>query len=117
MNTPQPIVRTTILEAPVDLKPIDHVRGARIELAPGQGTGLHLHPAPVVGCIVKGEIEGQASRALHPGDAFFEPANTRILHFDNASAREGASFIAFYLLGPRENELIRMLPQNPPAGR
>jgi hypothetical protein len=58
MNTPQPIVRTTIFDAHVDLKSIAHVRGARIDLAPGQETGLHLHPAPVVGFIVKGEIYG-----------------------------------------------------------
>jgi quercetin dioxygenase-like cupin family protein len=63
------------------------------------------------------QIEGAAGRPLRPGDAFFEPANTRILHFDNASGGEGASFIAFYLLGPQKNELIRLLPQDPPTGR
>ncbi|MGH7068087.1 MAG: hypothetical protein ACREEU_09935 [Acetobacteraceae bacterium] len=46
---------------------------------------------------------------LHEGDAFYEPAGTTILHFDNASERESLTFIAFYLLGSGEHELIRML--------
>lgn len=48
-------------------------------------------------------------KTLKAGDAFFEPANTKILHFDNASAIEPMTFIAFYLLGKGEDELIRML--------
>lgn len=38
-----------------------------------------------------------------------KPAGTTILYFDNASELEPLSFIAFYLLGAGEHELIRML--------
>jgi hypothetical protein len=34
----------------------------------------------------------------------------QIARFDNASARAPATFIAFYLLGAGESELIEMLP-------
>jgi hypothetical protein len=40
--------------------------------------------------------------SLQAGDAFHEPANVRIPHFDNASDTEAAVFIACYLLPPGE---------------
>ncbi|MGH8199242.1 MAG: hypothetical protein ACREVO_02565 [Steroidobacteraceae bacterium] len=46
---------------------------------------------------------------LPAGSAFFEPANTRVLHFDNASSQEAATFIAYYLLGDGNEQLIEML--------
>ncbi|MDF1795188.1 MAG: hypothetical protein P1U63_01495 [Coxiellaceae bacterium] len=53
-------------------------------------------------------MEGQEPTVLNTGDAFFEPANTNIVQFDNASDSEGASFIAYYLLDKAEDELITM---------
>ena len=55
------------------------------------------------------QIEGRGSETLKAGDAFFEPANVKMLRFDNASNEAGMKFIAFYLLGEEERELIRML--------
>jgi quercetin dioxygenase-like cupin family protein len=46
---------------------------------------------------------------LQAGDAFFEPANVRIPHFDNASETDAAVFVACYLLPPGEDRLIEML--------
>ncbi|MFZ0497803.1 MAG: cupin domain-containing protein [Steroidobacteraceae bacterium] len=85
----------------------------QIELQPGQETGLHLHPIPVVGYIARGSIrfqlEGGPLQMLSAGSAFFEPADTRVLHFDNASTREPATFIAHYLLAEGDERLIEML--------
>jgi quercetin dioxygenase-like cupin family protein len=68
------------------------VEAKEIEFEPGQQTGLHFHPCPVVGYIAKGtvlfEVEGEAPQTLHACDAFHEPANRKILHFDNASATD-----------------------------
>jgi hypothetical protein len=36
---------------------------------------------------------------LPEDSAFFEPANGKIVQFDNASPQDPATFIAFYLLG------------------
>ena len=41
------------------------------------------------------------------GSAFFEPADARILHFDNHSDTEPMVFVAFYLLNG-EQKLIEM---------
>jgi quercetin dioxygenase-like cupin family protein len=83
----------------------------RIEFRPSQSTGIHLHPSPVVGLVIKGsvlfQIEGEAARVVNAGEAFFEPANTRILRFD--AQEQGATFAACYLLGPDDRELIKML--------
>jgi quercetin dioxygenase-like cupin family protein len=110
----QTIVRKPLLTA--GLKPAKHtgrVEIKQIDFEPGQATGYHFHPCPVVGYIASGSVifqmEGQEPQTLRAGDAFFEPANTRISRFDNASPTERMRFIAFYLLDDHEQELIRML--------
>jgi quercetin dioxygenase-like cupin family protein len=110
---PPPIVRESLLTAVLDGAPVERVQVARIELAPGQETGLHVHPCAVVGLITSGTIrfrvEGEEEQTLHAGDAFHEPAGARIAHFDNASEGEPAAFVACYLLPPGETRLIEML--------
>jgi quercetin dioxygenase-like cupin family protein len=109
------VVRKPPLDA--HLSPEKNVATVEIKevtIAPRGKTTLHLHPIPVVGVIDEGviafQIEGQPLQHLRPGDAFFEPANTRILHFDNEGDTP-ARFSAFYLLGKNEHELICLLNQ------
>jgi quercetin dioxygenase-like cupin family protein len=70
-----------------------------ITMAGGKGAPEHLHPCPVLGIINSGEavfqIEGQEKMILHEGDAFYEPKNVKILHFDNASAEKPLSLPPF----------------------
>ncbi len=84
-----------------------------ITLGPGIKGGRHLHPCAVLGYIVRGtaiyQIEGQPVQTLQTGSAFYEPADTIIAEFGNASETEPLTFIAFYLLNG-EQELITMLP-------
>ena len=108
--------RTPLITAPLPYgRSMDRVEGVRIDFPPGQRGGLHLHPVPVVGYVTAGEIvfqvEGEAPRTLRAGDAFYEPADVKIARFDNASALTTASFVAFYLLGTDDRELVRMLPE------
>jgi quercetin dioxygenase-like cupin family protein len=112
--TNETIVRKPLLTAVLEpAKKAERVEIKEIEFKPGQATGLHLHPCPVMGYIAKGsvffEVEGEVAKTLKAGDAFFEPANTKILRFDNASETEPMTFIAFYLLGKDEHELIRLV--------
>lgn len=90
---------------------IDRVEIREVRMPAGQAAGRHLHPCPVVGLVLAGsilfQIEGEEPRVLHPGDAFFEPKDVPILHFDARDAP--TTFVAFYLLGADEDELIRML--------
>jgi len=108
------ISRQDLLTAALDSgRFVDRVEIKRVELAPGQSTGPHRHPCPVVGHILSGsiqfQIEGRPGRTLRAGDAFFEPANLRIRSFDNPSPQEPATFVACYLLGAEQRDVIEML--------
>jgi quercetin dioxygenase-like cupin family protein len=102
-----------LLTAVLTARQASQVEIVQIDPAPGQKTGLHRHPCPVVGYVAKGTImfqpDGEAPRILPAGSAFFEPADVKILHFDNASAGEPATFIACYLLANDNDKLIEML--------
>jgi quercetin dioxygenase-like cupin family protein len=107
------IVRRPLLTASIEGgKTVDRVEIKQITLLAHQETGLHLHPCPTVGHVTEGtilfQVEGQPARVLKAGEAFYEPANVRMLHFDNAG-EEPAAFIIYYLLGPGEHELITIL--------
>ena len=107
------IIRKALLTAASINKMIKKVEVKEINFKPGQQTGLHLHPCPVLGYIAGGtatfQVKGGPLQTLKAGDAFFEPANTVIAHFDNASDSAPLKFIAYYLLGDSD-ELIKMLP-------
>jgi len=109
-----PINRRQLLAAGLDNKNVTSVDVREIIFGPTQETGIHKHPCPVFGYIAEGEaileIKGEPPQRLSVGSAFYEPADTVILKFDNASATNKLRFIAFYLLeGPQA--LIEMVPQ------
>jgi quercetin dioxygenase-like cupin family protein len=106
------IVRKVLLTQAIPLKEVRSVDIREITFTPGQKAGYHRHPCPVLGLIMGGEalfqVEGQAERVLHAGEAFYEPQGTPIVHFDNASVSAIMTFVAFYLVD-RESQLIEML--------
>lgn len=101
------ISRKELLKTALDQK-VKSTEIQEITMAAGQGAPEHLHPCPVLGIINSGEavfqIEGQEKVVLHEGEAFYEPKNVKILHFDNASAEKPLVFTAIYLKeGNEEN--------------
>jgi quercetin dioxygenase-like cupin family protein len=106
------ITREPLLKAALGDRSINAVDVRRIRFGPGQETGRHLHPCPVVGYIVDGtavlKIEGEPEQLLSAGSAFYEPAESVIVRFDNASNSEPMTFIAVYLLKD-DQELITLL--------
>jgi len=111
-NALSPVVRTQLLFALVEgSKIVARIEIRRVDMAPNLASGPHLHPCPVIGVILQGsilfQVEGEPTQVLQTGDAFYEPANVRIPHFD--ALEQGASFAAHYLLGPGETETIQML--------
>ncbi len=109
------VTRHDLLTAVIDpARPVANAAVKRVTLPPGCPTGLHLHPCPVVGVLLEGEIrfqlEGGPVQMLRAGDAIYEPANVRVRHFDNVGDRP-AVLIACYLLAPGQQELIRLLPE------
>jgi quercetin dioxygenase-like cupin family protein len=111
---PNEINRQHLLTADTGVRQITKIEAHEIHFAPGQAGALHYHPCPVTGYILKGtalvEIEGQPAQILQAGHAFFEPAMTRILHFDNYSTTEPMVFVAFYLLDGKQT-LIELITE------
>ncbi len=98
---------------------IDRVEAHRVVLGPLAATGLHLHTGGTIGYILDGEvafqIEGEEQRILHAGDAFVEPAGSRIARFDNLSDARPATFLALYPLAGDERLITPIDPSSPPA--
>ena len=108
------ITRKQLLTASLQNKSVSSVDVREIVFEPGQETGLHKHPCPVFGYIAEGEavleLRGKAPQRLPAGSAFYEPAETVILRFDNASQEKKLKFIGFYLLEGSQ-PLIEMLSE------
>ena len=102
------LTRKDLLNAIVNQK-VSVVEIKEVNMTGGQEAPKHLHPCPVVGYIVSGrvlfQIEGQESEILKEGDAFYEPKNKTILHFDNASKDKPLIFVAFYLKEQHEENI------------
>lgn len=109
------ITRKPLLTASSINKMVKRTEIKEIIFKPLQQTGLHQHPCPVVGYIAEGtaifQVKGEQKQTLKAGDAFYEPAETVIEHFDNASDTEPLKFIAFYLIDD-EKEVITMLNED-----
>lgn len=107
-----PIVRKQLMLAQFSSRLISKVDIREISLAPGQKGPLHKHPCPVVGYIVSGtvlfQIKGEPAKTLKAGDPFYEPANTVVTHFDNASSTAPTKFVLNYLMD-KEKEFIILL--------
>lgn len=56
----------------------------RIVIPKGGKADYHLHPCPVFGYVVSGnllfQIDGQASQYMKAGDVFYEPKNFQVVH-------------------------------------
>lgn len=109
------VTRTDLLTTQLESKQgLSKVEIKKIVIPPNGKATYHLHPCPVVGHVVSGtvlfQIEGEEQQFIHAGEAFYEPKNQPIQHFDNASSSEPLIFIAYYLLENNE-ELITMLPE------
>ena len=94
-------------------KTVGRVEVKKITITPGGKTALHTHPGPVVSYVLQGsvivQVKGEPAKTYRPGDTIFEPGNTGVEKFDNASATEPAEFIANYLLGADDTEIIHFV--------
>jgi quercetin dioxygenase-like cupin family protein len=101
------------LRLPDENPQVRTLKAARIRFAPGQPTGVHRHAMSTCGVVTAGrfilEVEGEETRELVAGDAFFEPAGRTIRRFDNASDQESAEIVAFFLSDDPQRALIEML--------
>lgn len=110
------IIRKPLLSADIGDRRVRIVEVREITFEPGQVTGRHKHPCPVISYIAEGTAREQQlcrkrvnlCKAYVPVNQFIEPADAVIARFDNASSTERMKFIAHYLLTDNE-PLIEML--------
>ena len=104
--------RKDLMTAILSSQEVSKVEIKEVTMPAGAAAAYHLHPCPVVGYIVSGKVlfqeEGKKPVILKTGDAFYEPKNKAIMHFDNASDTDPLVFIAFYLKQGNE-DLITLL--------
>lgn len=100
--------------SPFEQHTLSNIVVERIVIPKGGKADYHLHPCPVFGYVVSGnllfQIDGQASQYMKAGDVFYEPKNQPTAHFDNASATNELILIAYYLLTDNEKK-IELLPK------
>jgi quercetin dioxygenase-like cupin family protein len=94
-------------------KAVDRVEVKRLTVAPGGKTGLHTHPGPTISYVLAGtlivKVAGGEERTFKPGEVIYEPGNTTIEKFDNASQSDPAVFVTSYLLSADDKDIIHML--------
>lgn len=108
-----PVMRKALLKTMLNpSKQVAKVDIQEVALSPKTSTPLHVHPCPTLGVITEGaitfQIEGQSAQHLNVGDAFYEPADSRIAQFNN-DGDAPAKFFVLYLLGENEHETVRIL--------
>jgi quercetin dioxygenase-like cupin family protein len=72
---------TSVIGQPLAYPPgTPEITAAIVTLAPGQATGWHEHPVPLLGYILEGELTvdygPDGTRTYHPGEAFAEAFRT-----------------------------------------
>ena len=101
---------TKLLTVNFEPRQVVKIEAGDFHFTPGQIGPIHIHVAPTVGYVAKGEIlyqvEGEKPHLLREGDVFNEPNGPRILRFDNASATEEAIFVDFNLQQEGESFIV-----------
>jgi quercetin dioxygenase-like cupin family protein len=107
VKTPTSVI-TTILEQEVDATERPLVTMQMIELDPGSpGAPKHLHPGPVFGYVLEGELlfqcEGMGQHTYKAGDVFWEPGG-EVVHLlaANPNPDAGTKFLVLCVGRPGE---------------
>ncbi|MFD1144609.1 cupin domain-containing protein [Larkinella insperata] len=107
-----PPTRKDLLHILLTGQQLSRIEVKEVTIPAGQSAPKHTHPCPVVGYVTSGrvlfQIEGEEKRLIQQGEAFYEPKDKIILHFDNDSAQQPLTFVAFYLKQADE-ELIQLI--------
>jgi quercetin dioxygenase-like cupin family protein len=108
-----PVTREVVLDVALLGLPVDRVEVRRIRMAPNVAPGAHVHNGPVLGNVLEGsvlfQVEDGEQVVLRPGDVFFEPAETRISHFD--ALDEGAVFLGYFPLRSGQQAELTILDE------
>jgi quercetin dioxygenase-like cupin family protein len=98
----EPRTRIVFSHALPQLDPT-HLKVTVVEVTypPGGSSAPHSHPCPVIGYVLRGsvrmQVEGGAESIYKAGDSFYEAENGVHLVSENASAKEPATFLAYFI--------------------
>jgi quercetin dioxygenase-like cupin family protein len=77
------------------------VTTVEVTYPPGGSSAPHSHPCPVIGYVLKGavrmQVKGGELSTYTAGDSFYEAPNGTHLVSQNASAKEPATFLAYFI--------------------
>jgi quercetin dioxygenase-like cupin family protein len=77
------------------------VTTVEVTYPPGGSSAPHSHPCPVIGYVLKGavrmQVKGGAPSIYTVGDSFYEAPNGVHLVSQNVSAKEPATFLAYFI--------------------
>jgi quercetin dioxygenase-like cupin family protein len=80
-----------------------HLKVTVVEVSygPGGSSTPHRHPCPVIGYVTQGalrtQVKGEAEHIYRAGESFYEAANGVHEISANASDKEAARFVAFFV--------------------
>ena len=113
---PAPTARSrVVLTRP--LAPLDgrHLQTSAVEVTyePGGSSAAHSHPCPVMVYVIEGavrtQVKGEPEAIYRAGESFFEAAHGVHQVAANASSKERAKFVAFFVCD-RDTPLTTVLP-------
>jgi quercetin dioxygenase-like cupin family protein len=95
------------------------VTTVEVTYPPGGSSAPHSHPCPVIGYVLKGavrmQVKGGAASTYTVGDSFYEAPNGAHLISENVSAKEPATFLAYFICD-HSTPLSVKLPAMPSKG-
>src|SRR6202161_2233943 len=80
-----------------------HLKVTTVEVTypPGGSSPPHSHPCPVIGYVLRGavrmQVKGGPGSVYRPGDSFYEAPNGVHLVSANASTKEPAVFLVYFI--------------------
>lgn len=80
-----------------------HLKVTTVEVTypPGGSSTPHSHPCPVIGYVLRGavrmQVKGGPASVYRPGDSFYEAPNGVHLVSANASTKEPAVFLVYFI--------------------
>jgi quercetin dioxygenase-like cupin family protein len=120
VSPPEARVKTVFTQA------LPRLDGSRLQVTtvevtypPGGSSTPHSHPCPVLGYVLKGavrmQVEGGALSIYTAGESFYEAPNGIHLVSQNASTKEPATFLAYFVCD-HSAPLSTKVPPTPPQG-
>ncbi len=97
------------------------VKVVEVTYEPGGSSKPHSHPCPVVGYVIEGavrmQVQGEPESSYKAGESFYEAPNGVHLVSANASQKERAKFLAYFVCDHDTPATVLSLPAKDARGK